>query len=250
MSPTPRWEECRFPELSGIDPREQVIAILPLGAVEAHGPHLPVGTDVWIAEAMAREGARLLAERGFRVFVLPAIAYAPAPFAEGFPGTLSIRPATLVELVVDLAAGLALRGVATLALASAHFDPAQVGALRAVVGRIRDAGRPRVVFPDLTRRALAERLSEEFRSGACHAGRFESSILLAERPELVDEPMRRSLREVPLSLVDAIREGRSTFEAAGLVDAYCGDPAAASAEEGRALVALLGTLLAEAVASG
>jgi creatinine amidohydrolase len=239
------WHERPF---SGLDSLAgDAVAVLPLGAVEAHGPHLPVGTDVWIAEAMAREGARLLAAAGVEVLVLPSIAYAPAPFADGFAGTLSIRPETLTELIVDLAAALGRRGVATLALANAHFDPAQVGALRAAVERIRERGAPRVVFPDVTRRALAARLGDEFRSGAAHAGRYETSILLAERPDLVDDAARRALAAVPVSLSDAIRAGRADFAAAGLDAAYCGDPAAASAAEGRALVAELGRILAEAV---
>jgi len=248
MPSVKRWSEERHPLLESLA-GERSVAILPLGAVEAHGPHLPVGTDVWIAEAMAREGGRRLVADGWLVALLPAVAYAPAPYADGFAGTLSIRPETLVALVVDIAAALAARGVGTLALASAHLDPAQVGALRDAVAQIREAGRPRVVFPDLTRRALAARLSEEFRSGACHGGRFESSILLAERPELVDEATRLALPEVARSLVDAIRERRPTFAAAGLDAAYCGDPAAASADEGRALVVELGALLAEAVAA-
>ena len=243
-----RWEERRYPQLAGIDAQDAV-AILPLGAIEAHGPHLPVGSDVWIAEAMAREGARRLAERGVAAYVLPALAYAPSPFGADFPGTLSIRPETLVALLVDLAASLAEQGVATLALVNSHFDPSQVSAVREAAERIRELGRPRVVFPDLTRRRLAERLTEEFRSGSCHAGRYESSIVLAERPELVDEEARAALPPLPISLVDAIRNGRATFAHAGLAEAYCGDPAAASVEEGHAIVATLGEIVAEAVTS-
>ena len=52
------WAERSFPELGEATRVGKAVAILPLGAVEAHGPHLPVGTDVWIAEAMARSGAR------------------------------------------------------------------------------------------------------------------------------------------------------------------------------------------------
>ncbi|MEO7795687.1 MAG: creatininase family protein, partial [Thermoanaerobaculia bacterium] len=139
------------------------------------------------------------------------------------------------------------RGLAILALANAHFDPAQVGALREAVEQLRRSGSLRVAFPDLTRRRLAERLGEEFRSGACHAGSYETSILLALRPDLVDEDARRRLPPLPVSLVEAALAGKKTFAEAGLELAYCGDPASASAEEGRALVAELGAILAEAV---
>jgi creatinine amidohydrolase len=241
-----RWEEKSTAEHARLASSRRV-AILPLGAIEAHGPHLPVGTDLWISEAMARAALTRLAERGVESFLLPALAYAPAPFADGFAGTLSIRRETLTALVVDLAAAVARRGVEVLALANSHFDPAQIGALRLAAAEIGERGRPRVVYPDLTRRAYVRRLSEEFRSGACHAGRFESSIVLAERPELVDDAVRRALPPRDISLSEAIRQGRTSFEQAGLAEAYCGDPAAASAQEGGESVALLGEILAEAV---
>jgi creatinine amidohydrolase len=241
-----RWGDARFPELAGLAGR-RVAALLPLGAVEAHGPHLPLATDLVIAEAMAREGARRLTAAGVESWLLPPIPYAPAPFADGFAGTLSISPATLAALVGEVASAVAGRGAAVLALVNAHFDPAQVAALREVTARIGERGRPAVVFPDLTRRALAARLTDEFRRGACHAGRFETSIVLAERPELVDDAARRALAPREVSLTEAIRRGESRFEEAGLAEAYCGDPAAASAAEGRAIVATLGEILCEAI---
>ncbi len=210
------WQELSFTALDRTLAQGPVVAILPLGAVEAHGPHLPVGTDTWIAEAMAREGAERLAKEGFSAVVLPSLAYAPAPFANAHAGTLSIRPETLAALVGDIGLAVAARGVAVLALANAHFDPAQVEALRSAVEQLQQTGRLRVVFPDLTRRRLAERLGEEFRSGACHAGRYESSILLACRPELVDNAARILLPPLPVSLVEAARRSEKTFVEAGL----------------------------------
>ncbi|MGE0641301.1 MAG: creatininase family protein [Thermoanaerobaculia bacterium] len=241
------WADRSYPELEPDADSPNRVAILPLGAVEAHGPHLPVGTDVWIAEAMARAGRNRLAEEGVPALVLPAIAYAAAPFADGFGGTLSIRPETTRALLLDLAAAVTRRGVAVLALANAHFDPANVAVLRSTVDAVDGAGGLRVVFPDCTRRTLAGRLGDEFRTGACHAGRYESSILLAERPDLVREKERRALRERPVSLVEASRLGQTSFADAGLDEAYCGDPAAATAAEGREIVAELGKILAEAV---
>lgn len=241
------WQEQSFSRLEAAFAARPLVAILPLGAVEAHGPHLPVGADIWIAEAMAGACIERLAEEGTAAVMLPSLAYAPAPFAARHAGTLSIRPETLIALIVDIGVAVAERGIAVLALANAHFDPAQVGALRSAVERLRQTGRPRVVFPDLTRRRLADRLGEEFRSGACHAGRYESSILLACRPDLVDETARLRLPPLPVSLVEAAQRGEKTFVDAGLEQAYCGDPAAASAEEGRMRIAELGAILAEAV---
>ncbi|MDX1501297.1 MAG: creatininase family protein [Thermoanaerobaculia bacterium] len=246
MSSRWRWADRPWPEVGELD-RRRVVAILPVGAVEAHGPHLPLATDVVIAEAMARAGAERLAAAGYSPLLLPALAYSPAPFAAGFPGTISIRPRTLAALVEDVAVSvLASYGAAALAVANAHLDPAHLGALHAACDRIAARGLT-VAFPDLTRRPWAPRLTEEFRSGACHAGRFEGSIVLATRPEQVREDLLATLEPNPVSLSRAIRDGKTTFEEAGGASAYFGDPAAATAEEGRATVAELGRILEECV---
>jgi len=240
------WQDLAWPQFEeeGTGAR---VALLPVGALEAHGPHLPVGTDLLISEAMAREAARLLAGEGHRPFLLPALAYAPAPFAEEFAGTVSVRPTTLAALIVDIAHSLANQRIGILAIANSHFDPANLEALARAREEIGHDLRLRLAYPELTRRRLAERLTEEFQSGACHAGRFETSIVLAERPDLVHEGVRHRLEEVPVSLVDAIRSGKRSFREAGGERAYFGAPAHASVAEGRATVALLGEILAESV---
>jgi creatinine amidohydrolase len=235
------WEEVR--DLGG----QGLVAILPAGAVEAHGPHLPLDTDVVIASAMARAGARRLSARQYSVVILPPLVYTAAEFAAGFPGTLSLRPQTVTATVVDIAHSLANPAVAVLAIANAHLDPAHLGSLEAAAVAIRKEGRLRVAFPNLASRPWALRLSDEFRSGACHAGQFETSIVLAERPEAVRERLRIGLRPNPSSLSVAIREGKQTFEAAGGPRAYFGAPADATPEEGAATIETLGAILEEAV---
>ncbi len=236
------WQEVRALDL------RQAIALLPVGAVEAHGPHLPLGTDVVIAEAMARAAAaRLLARGAGPALLLPPLFYTCAEFAASFSGTISVRPETAAALVVDIARSLARQGVRALGIANAHLEPAHLAALHGAAAAIEAAGAPAVAFPDLTRRPWAARLGEEFRSGACHAGRYEGSIVLAARPDLVREDVRAALPPNPVSLSRAIRDGKRTFEEAGGPRAYFGDPAAASAEEGRALIETLGEILAEAV---
>lgn len=238
-----QWEELSWQQAGEMDP-ERTVALLPIAAVEAHGPHLPLGTDGIIAAAMAREAAQRLQVDGLGVVVLPPLAYAAAPFAAGFAGTISVGARDVTATVADVGRALASR-VACLGLANAHLDPAHLASLRAAAESLREV--VPVAFPDLTRRALAERLGEEFRSGACHAGRFETSIVLAERPDLVREEARRRLEPNPSSLSEAIRAGKRSFEEAGLPEAWCGDPAAATAEEGREWIAVLGAILAEAV---
>jgi creatinine amidohydrolase len=235
------WEEVR-----DLD-RGRTVALLPVGAVEAHGPHLPIGTDVIIAEAMARAAASRLAPQGLGAIVLPSIAYTPAPFGAAFPGTLSITRETLTALILDLARELTRHGFAALAIANAHLDPAHREALAHAVARGGEERLLPVAFPDVTRRPWAPRLSDEFRSGACHAGRYEGSVVMAERPTLVRERIQRALPPNPPSLADAIRAGAHTFEEAGGPRAYFGSPAEATADEGRATIDTLGEILAESV---
>ena len=104
-----------------------------------------------------------------------------------------------------------------------------------------------MAFPNLATKPWALRLSDEFKSGACHAGQFETSIVLAERPELVREATMAALPPNPASLSRAIREGKRSFEEAGGPRAYFGYPAQATAEEGRATIEALGAILDEAV---
>lgn len=235
------WEDVR-----DLD-RAHSVAILPTGAVEAHGPHLPLATDVVIAEAMARAAADKLAAHGRPVLLLPALAYTAAEFAAGFPGTVSLRPATVTALIVDVARSLARHGIPVLAIANAHLDPSHLAALEAALVAGRDLSSIRIVFPDVSRKPWAPRLTEEFKSGACHAGRYEGSIVLAARPDLVRDGVRRSLPPNPKSLSDAIRAGRRSFEEAGGPRAYFGFPADATADEGARTIDTLGGILAEAV---
>jgi creatinine amidohydrolase len=235
------WEEVRDADLG------RSVAILPVGAVEAHGPHLPLGTDVVIAEGMARSCGQLLSDAGRTAFILPPVWYTAAAFARAFPGTVSVAPETVRATVTQIAEALGAQGVGTLAIANAHLDPVHLESLREAAADRPTPTSARIVFLDLTRRHVAARLTDEFRTGACHAGRFEGSIVLAEAPEQVRSEIAAELAPVPASLSDAIREGRSSFEEAGGERAYFGWPADATAEEGRASVETLGSLLAAMV---
>jgi len=235
------WEEVRDLE------RGQTVVVLPVGAIEAHGPHLPLDSDVVIATAMARAGAEKLAARGRTVLILPALAYTAASFGAAFQGTLSISGITVTAVIVDLARSLSLQGFRLLALANAHLDPEHLTALSEAVKLARAERLLPIVFPDLTRKPWGSRLGDEFRSGACHAGQFESSIVLKARPDGVRDKIRVALAPNPSSLSQAIKAGKRTFTDAGGPRAYFGNPAAASVDEGSQLIDALGSILAEAV---
>jgi creatinine amidohydrolase len=126
-------------------------------------------------------------------------------------------------------------------IVNSHFEPEHVAALR------RAASRTGAALFDLTRRANARLLTEEFRSGASHAGRYETSLILALQPHLVDVDEMRTLRPLHVDMPSAIAAGKTDFVAMGMDQAYCGAPAEASAEEGRATLATLSAMLAKLV---
>ena len=229
--------------------KHRVIALLPVGAIEAHGPHLPLATDVVISESMAAAAAQQLEAHSLLPLVLPSLEYTAAPFAEAFPGTVAVRPETAVALIQDIAACLARWQIPLLGIANSHLDPTHLACLHQATDQIRAAGDIRVAYPDLTRRPWGSRLTAEFKSGACHAGQFEGSIVMHARPEWVQEETRRQLAPNPVSLAEAIASGKKSFEEAGGGQAYFGDPAAATSEEGRQTIEILGDILAEAVLS-
>lgn len=205
------------------------VVLVPVGALEAHGPHLPLATDVIIAEGTARRAAALL---GRPSATAPAIVYSVTHYAGGFAGTVSLDEDSARAHVRAVCAGLVAAGFTRVCLVNAHLEPAHVAVLRAAV-----AGLPAVVA-DPTERRFARTLTEEFKRGACHAGSYETSLVLAERPELVREA-RAALPPRPIDLAAAMKAGVATFIEAGADQAYFGDPAAATVEEGEWIYARL-----------
>jgi creatinine amidohydrolase len=238
--------EATWEDLRDLD-RGRAVAILPIGATEAHGPHLPLETDVVISEAMASAAAARLGDAGIPVVILPSFAYTAAGFAREFPGTISVSASTVTALLLDVARELARQGFRTLALANSHLDPEHLASLDAAVAAPDSERGLTIVFPNLTRKPWGGRLTDEFQSGACHAGQFETSVVLAARPDLVREMARRDLPANPSSLSDAIRAGKKSFLEANGPRAYFGAPQAATSREGEATIEVLGEILASAV---
>lgn len=218
-------------DLAYPDVPAEAVHLLPLGATEPHGPHAPLSTDTMISVGICERAAERL-EGEIPVLVLPAVAYGVTRYGSAFPGAVSISEETLRALVTEIAEGLR-----PLILVNSHFEPEQVETLRST-------GLPLL---DLTRRANAERLTDEFRSGSCHAGRYETSLVLAERPELVDTDRMTALEERHVDMPAAIRSGQTDFIAMGMEQAYCGSPAEASAEEGDRTFETLTAMLVELI---
>ena len=180
-----------------------------------------------------------------RTLVLPPLPYGLTNYTDGFAGRVTLRPGTLWSLVEDVVESLEQQGVERVLLVNGHLEPEHVAVLRNLcVDRPTHAeGRAQIVLADVTRRAAAATLGAEFQSGDCHAGRYESSIVLAAEPALVDEPARAALPEVPISLSQQLTAGVTTFAAMGMDRAYAGAPAAATAAEGEAQLARLAEMI-------
>ena len=232
-----RLAELTSPRLEALRERRPV-ALWPVGAVEPHGPHAPLGTDTLISVGMCERAAARLDDPP--AVVLPALAFGVTRYGAAFAGAIGITEATLRAVVLDVAASLRRQGFRRLVIVNNHFEPEQVGTLRAAAA---DAG---ALYLDLVRRRNAQRLTDEFRRGSCHAGRYETSLVLADAPRLVDS----AAADLPANEVDmpaAIAAGRTDFVAMGMERAYCGAPAKASAEEGRATFETLTDMLVELV---
>lgn len=242
---------CTYPEVAArlAEPRVKV-AVIPVGSTEAHGPHLPLNTDSLIGEAVAARAARELERRGLVALHFPPIHYAVTDWAGSFSGSVSIAAATAIDLVLGTCKAARAMGFDKVAIFTAHLEPGHIASMREVARRFAvEVGAP-LIFPDTTRRALAARLTPEYQSGSCHAGQYETSLVLALRPELVRWEVARALPPHPVPLAERIRAGARDFRECGMDLAYCGEPAAASAAEGEASLAALSELVVEAVLAG
>lgn len=238
------FADLAYPDVEAllVDERPTVL-LLPLGATEPHGPHAPLATDTIISVGMCeRAASRLADDPDVRALVLPPLGYGVTRYGASFAGAISIGERTLRALVEDICASLAQQGLHRVVLVNNHFEPEQVETLRAAA----DAAGECVRLLDLTRRRHAEQLTEEFRSGSCHAGRYETSLVLADAPERVHDRMSA----LPANMVDmpaGIAAGRTDFVALGMDRAYCGEPAEATAEEGEQTFETLTRMLVDLV---
>jgi mycofactocin precursor peptide peptidase len=198
--------------------------LVPVGSCEQHGPHLPIGTDTLIATALADAAGARLAD----AVVAPALTITASGEHRGFPGTLSIGTEAMVTVLVELArsADWARRIV----LVNGHGG--NVTAVRRAVDTCRAEGREVVAWwPDL--RELTD-------SDDLHAGRAETSIVLALRPELVR--LDAAAPGPSPAIAELVEHGVRALSPTGVL----GDPTGASPDDGRRLLAALVDQLVEA----
>ncbi len=221
-----------------------IVLLFPVGSTEPHGPHSPLSTDPIISAGMCLRATRLLAEDPeMRALILPELPYGVTRYTARFGGAVHVSEDTLHAMVVDVCESLINQGFKYIVLVNNHFEPEHVQTLHRSIDTVQEETGRLVGYLDLTRREQAMALTEEFRRGEVHAGRYETSLVLADRPELVDEGVMRSLPELPINLAEAIAAGQKDFVEMGLTQAYCGSPANASLEEGEEIYETLTDML-------
>ena len=176
------WEDLTTLDLLALDPAHAV-AILPVAAVEQHGPHLPLGTDAIIGDAILDAALGSL-DPSLPVFRLPGQCIGHSPEHAAFPGTLSLRAETLIALWTDIGRSVAAAGVRKLVLFNSHGGQ---GALVDVVAqRLRSEAAMLVVRCSYYRFALPEAwITERERRFGLHGGQVETSLMLHIAPHLV-----------------------------------------------------------------
>lgn len=219
--------QASWPEIEAAI-KDGLFAVLPVGAMEQHGAHLPLLTDTVLATGVARGVAE-----GIGGLLLPAIAYGDAWTAEGWAGTLSLSPETLRATVTDIGRGLQRMGVKGLITLNGHFGNREPIALAART--LSEIGFPvlHLDYPKLESFAAEVCDSEPAGPGFYHADEVETSMMLALAPETVR--MEKAAPEYPTFPETFGLEPMklSAFNRSGVF----GDPRPATAEKGERLIA-------------
>lgn len=214
--------------------------LVPVGAIEPHGPHLPLDTDLIISRAASLRAVPLLRAAGVNAFVAPDAPYGVTECARDFAGAVSVPAAEVEAYLRGVAAGWLRAGAAHVCLVNNHLEPAHDAAVRAAVADLAPGSASAATPLD---RRFARTLSDEFKRGACHAGEYETAIVLAASPGSVREAIRRALPEVDISLSDNLNRGVERFVDMGLARAYAGAPARAQASHGEEMLARLSEMI-------
>jgi creatinine amidohydrolase/Fe(II)-dependent formamide hydrolase-like protein len=218
--------------------RETDTALLPVGATEQHGPHLPLDTDSWDAEYLCRRVAERCSAP--RPLVLPLLPYGVSYHHQDFPGTLAVSPETLAQFVYEIGMGAVAHGVTKLIIVNGHGGNAP--ALQLAAQRInRDSKILTCVDTGESSDADVARLTVT--PNDAHAGEVETSTALATRPQLVDlRAARRSVPRFTNRYLDFSSERSIAWfsHTAHLSKTgVLGDPTQASAEKGEAIWELM-----------
>ncbi len=178
------WSQLTTRDFAGLD-AASTVAVLPLGATEQHGPHLPLGVDTVLADGIVAASLPLL-PAGLPVLFLPTQQIGLSPEHARFAGTLTLSAETLIRVWNEIGAGVARAGVKKLVLFNAHGG--HVGAMDIVARELR-AAHGLIVYSvswfNLPLGEAGERFSAHEHRFGVHAGEIETSMMLALTPQLV-----------------------------------------------------------------
>lgn len=233
-----RIEELSWPEFDRI--KDKVVAvILPVGSVEAHGRHLPLGTDVFAPLKIAELVEQKVRERGKEVLVMPPIWYGHSFALNAYPGTINVRPESLRMYVGDVLAELAAEGFKKIVLLNGHG-----GNVYPLTEAAEDVAE---LYPDVEVYLINWWL--DFRedilsvcSSQGHAGEDETSVMLAIRPELVNMREARGRRVKRKIRVIKKDIGKEVFP-----DGLNDDPSSATAEKGERILQIVSESIARVI---
>ncbi|MGG1517907.1 creatininase family protein [Paenibacillus oryzisoli] len=246
------WEERFLPRLTSRQvkelPKDDALVILPVGAVEQHGPHLPVMTDTLIGEATLTAALEKLDEDE-QVWLLPPVSYGKSNEHLGLPGTISLSAATLQGIILDIADSLHRSGFERLLLFNTHGG--NVDLLNMVSREIRIRSGMTVFYLSPSSLGGAEGLidAEEMEYGI-HGGDYETSLVLSIKPNWVQQ--QHAVREIPrMSGYDFLTmEGKIRFawhmsdiSSSGIA----GDATVATSDKGRIIMDRVTDTLAKAL---
>ena len=199
------------------------IAVLPVGALEQHGPHLPLSTDTLTAQAVAERIADAL-----DALLLPAIGYGATWNMSGYPGTVTLRPETVEALALDIGRGVADAGARALVVVNGDWGN------RAPLAKAAEALElPTLVLdhPGLDEAAAQVRESRPAAPGLMHAEEVETSLVLAIAPELVQGTAAAVYPDFPPEF-GTVPMRMHGFSPSGVF----GDPGPATADKGRRML--------------
>lgn len=247
------WEERFLPRLTSKQiaelPKEKTLVILPIGAVEQHGPHLPVMTDALIGEATLEQALDKTRDRQ-QIWLLPPVSYGKSNEHLGLPGTISLSASTLQAVINDIAYSLQLSGFRKLLLFNTHGG--NVDLLNVVSREIRvQFGITVFHLAPFSLGGAAGIIAPEELEFGIHGGDYETSIVKAIKPDWVQDDCLVS--ELPdlggakyLTLEGQIRFAwqMSDISASGI----CGDATKATATKGEVIQERITDTLAQALA--
>jgi len=237
-----------FTEVARLAQSGKALVILPVGVVEEHGAHLPLGLDAFAAETYAAAAAPLLEAAGYEVVIAPTINYGVARAAIDFPGTLSLEPETLRSMVVEIGRSLSRHKLKRLVILNGHRDKHHMKALdEAKNTLLQEHGAQALLLgfahdDDITAACYRAGVKQFYKSPRPdregHAGESETSLALYAFPETVK---RETLRQLDPNFdydVDAFRKETRDYWSLSGGRGYFGWPQAATAETGKELVAV------------